>query len=53
LLFYANVYMLRIIAHFKELRIEKRYDPFLVARCGRERFYIDVWKEADFEKENC
>jgi hypothetical protein len=33
----------------EELRVEKRYDPFLVARCGRERFYIDVWEEEEFE----
>lgn len=37
----------------EELRIEKRYDPFLVVRCGREKFYIDVWNECDFEKQNC
>ncbi len=32
-----------------ELRAVKRYDPFLVVTCGRERFYIDVWDERDFE----
>jgi hypothetical protein len=37
----------------EELRVEKRYDPFLVVYCGRERFYIDVWEEQDFEKEHC
>jgi hypothetical protein len=34
----------------EELRVEKRYDPFLVASCGRERFYIDVWDEQAFEQ---
>lgn len=33
----------------EELRVEKRYDPFLVASYGRERFYIDVWDEREFE----
>lgn len=33
----------------EELVIEKRYDPFLVVVRGRERFYIDVWDERDFE----
>lgn len=37
----------------EELRVEKRYDPFLVVCCGRERFYIDVWDEQPFEKEHC
>lgn len=32
------------------LAVEKRYDPFLVAVCGRERFYVDVWDEPDFEE---
>jgi hypothetical protein len=35
-----------------ELKAEKRYDPFLVVSCGRERFYIDVWDERDFEASN-
>jgi hypothetical protein len=35
-----------------ELRAVKRYDPFLVVACGRERFYIDVWDEHDFEVKN-
>lgn len=29
------------------------YDPFLIACCGKERFYIDVWDERDFEKQQC
>jgi hypothetical protein len=37
----------------EELRVEKRYDPFLIVYCGRERFYIDVWDEQPFEKEHC
>jgi hypothetical protein len=37
----------------EELRVEKRYDPFLIVYCGRERFYIDVWDEQPFEKEYC
>ena len=35
-----------------ELRAVRRYDPFLVVACGRERFYIDVWDEHDFEVKN-
>lgn len=31
------------------IKVDKRYDPFLVAVCGRERFYIDVWDEPEFE----
>jgi len=31
-----------------ELTVDKRYDPFLVAACGREKFYIDVWDEPEF-----
>jgi hypothetical protein len=34
-----------------ELRVDKRYDPFLVVRHGKEQFYIDVWEEADFERD--
>jgi hypothetical protein len=34
----------------EELRVDKRYDPFLIACCGSERFYIDVWEEGDFEE---
>jgi hypothetical protein len=34
----------------EELRVEKRYDPFLIACCGKERFYIDAWEEEDFER---
>jgi hypothetical protein len=37
----------------EELRVEKRYDPFLIVYCGRERFYIDVWDEPPFEKQHC
>jgi hypothetical protein len=37
----------------EELRVEKRYDPFLIVSCGRERFYIDVWDERRFEQEHC
>jgi hypothetical protein len=37
----------------EELRIEKRYDPLLVVSCGKERFYIDVWDERDFEQKHC
>lgn len=36
----------------EELRVEKRYDPFLLVSLGRERFYIDVWDEAEFETRN-
>jgi hypothetical protein len=32
------------------LSVEKRYDPFLIVACGRERFYVDVWDEPDFER---
>jgi len=41
-------------AHFEveELRVEKRYDPFLVVCCDKERFYIDVWEEEEFENEH-
>jgi hypothetical protein len=35
--------------HVEELVVDKRYDPFLIATCGRERFYIDVWDEREFE----
>jgi hypothetical protein len=35
-----------------ELTVEKRYDPFLIAACGRERFYIDVWDEPEFSSES-
>jgi hypothetical protein len=35
-----------------ELKAIRRYDPFLVVACGRERFYIDVWDEHDFEVKN-
>lgn len=27
-------------------------DPFLVLSYAREPFYLDVWDERDFEKEN-
>lgn len=37
----------------EELRVSKRYDPFLIVYCGRERFYIEVWDEKPFEKEHC
>ncbi len=37
----------------EELRVSKRYDPFLIVHCGRERFYIEVWDEKPFEKEHC
>jgi hypothetical protein len=33
----------------EELHVDKRYDPFLIASCGGERFYIDVWEEENFE----
>ena len=33
----------------EELTVDKRYDPFLIVACGRERFYIDVWDEPEFE----
>lgn len=33
----------------EELRVEKRYDPFLIVSCGKERYYIDVWEEENFE----
>jgi hypothetical protein len=36
----------------EELRVEKRYDPFLIASCGKERYYIDVWDEHSFEARN-
>ena len=36
----------------EELRVDKRYDPFLVVCCGKERFYIDVWEEHEFESEH-
>jgi hypothetical protein len=35
--------------YVEELIVDKRYDPFLIATCGRERFYIDVWEERAFE----
>ncbi len=35
----------------EELTVDKRYDPFLIATCGRERFYIDVWDEPEFESQ--
>jgi hypothetical protein len=38
--------------YVEELTVEKRYDPFLVVACGRERFYIDVWDEAEFEAQH-
>ena len=37
--------------YVEELTVNKRYDPFLIAACGRERFYIDVWDEPEFETE--
>jgi hypothetical protein len=37
----------------QELRVAKRYDPFLIVYCGRERFYIDAWDEKPFEEEHC
>jgi hypothetical protein len=36
----------------EELRVEKRYDPFLIAVCGKERYYIDVWEEQSFEAQH-
>jgi hypothetical protein len=36
--------------YIDELRVDKRYDPFLVVSCGAERFYIDVWDEPEFER---
>jgi hypothetical protein len=38
--------------YVEELTVEKRYDPFLIVACGRERFYIDVWDEAEFEAQH-
>ncbi len=35
-----------------ELTVDKRYDPFLIVACGRERFYIDVWDEPEFESQH-
>jgi hypothetical protein len=37
--------------YVEELVVDKQYDPFLVVRCGREEFYVDVWDERDFERE--
>ncbi|MFB3812797.1 MAG: hypothetical protein ACE14L_01700 [Terriglobales bacterium] len=37
--------------YVEELVVEKQYDPFLVVRCGREEFYLEVWDERDFERE--
>jgi hypothetical protein len=34
------------------LRVERRYDPFLIVSSGKERFYIDVWEEQEFEKKH-
>lgn len=36
----------------EELRVEKRYDPFLIVSCGKERYYIDVWEEREFEAQH-
>jgi hypothetical protein len=36
----------------EELRVDKRYDPFLVVSCRRERFYIDGWDERGFETQH-
>jgi hypothetical protein len=36
----------------EELRADKRYDPFLIAIYGNERFYIDVWEEREFERKH-
>lgn len=36
----------------EELRVEKRYDPFLVVSSGKERYYIDVWEEQGFEAQH-
>jgi hypothetical protein len=38
--------------YVEELTVDKRYDPFLVVACGRERFYIDVWDEPEFETQH-
>ena len=31
-------------------RVANHADPFLIAKLGREEYYIEVWDEADFEK---
>jgi hypothetical protein len=38
--------------YVEELTVDKRYDPFLIVACGRERFYIDVWDEPEFETQH-
>ena len=38
--------------YVEELMVDKRYDPFLIVACGRERFYIDVWDEPEFETQH-
>ncbi len=38
--------------YVEELIVDKQYDPFLLVQCGRERFYVDVWDERDFEREH-
>jgi len=38
--------------YVEELMVDKRYDPFLIVACGRERFYIDVWDEPEFESQH-
>ena len=38
--------------YVEELTVDRRYDPFLIVACGRERFYIDVWDEPEFETQH-
>lgn len=33
----------------EELIVQKRIDPFLIARYGKELYYIEVWNEPTFE----
>jgi hypothetical protein len=41
-----------VMFEIEELRADKRYDPFLIAIYGNERFYIDVWEEWEFERKH-
>jgi hypothetical protein len=31
---------------------QKIYDPFLIASCGDESYYIEVWDEPEFERKH-
>jgi hypothetical protein len=50
--FELETYLPGVTFEIEELRADKRYDPFLIAIYGNERFYIDVWEEREFESKH-